>query len=427
MGRGLLLLQKTRPEEFNARLAHELGHIANRDVGVAFLAQGLIVVAALTLLIEFAHWLALGASSLLRGWQQWQSTGATFARFLQAWSSWIGQVALLGLARICKTVFWVVILVAEHRAFLRVRELYADSFAAMAIGPQAIENTVGERSAHIPQSFWRSAREFLFSSHPALAWRRAVIRNPLRLFEPRPARMAAVGYVIGLLLTAGLDIKTPDIPGTFDVVMIAVFTTIEGAASFLFITTFLLAPMLAIGTLILLSASWASLSELSVLERAYRIAQGFICLGLGVLLGLSLNPIYLQSFADSAGEVRMILPDVADLTASSVITLIIFIEVVVYAGVIRRLLHSRRPRPPSRAVWILIGVTMFASAQELITLVVSFLDPPPDLNKAATLRGWFAGYTVIFWLFAYLLARRTISPQPQGTKTIAPWMYGGVA
>jgi heat shock protein HtpX len=158
------LLRRLEPEELEGVLAHELSHVAHKDVAVITIASFLGVLAGL--LVRFAFY-----SELFGGRRQDQNTAAMFA-VIMAVSALVYALSFLLL-----------------RALSRYRELAADRSAAFLTGrPSALASALVKVSgsiARIPTEDLRTARSFnaffftpalkedstlatMFSTHPTL-------------------------------------------------------------------------------------------------------------------------------------------------------------------------------------------------------------------------------------------------------------------
>ncbi|MFI1096492.1 zinc metalloprotease HtpX [Streptomyces sp. NPDC020917] len=158
------LMRRLEPEELEGVLAHELSHVAHKDVAVITIASFLGVLAGL--LVRFAFY-----SELFGGRRNDQNTAAMFA-VIMAVSALVYALSFLLL-----------------RALSRYRELAADRSAAQLTGrPSALASALVKVSgsiARIPTDDLRTARSFnaffftpalkednklatMFSTHPTL-------------------------------------------------------------------------------------------------------------------------------------------------------------------------------------------------------------------------------------------------------------------
>ncbi|MFJ6988012.1 MULTISPECIES: zinc metalloprotease HtpX [unclassified Streptomyces] len=163
------LLRRLEPAELEGVLAHEMAHVAHKDVAVITVASFLGVIAGLV--VRFAFY-----SQLLGAGRRDQNTAAVFAAVIGV------SVAVYGIS------FLLI------RALSRYRELAADRAAALLTGrPSALASALTKVTgdiARIPSKDLRTAQAFnafyftpalgaepglagLFSTHPSLEQRLA--------------------------------------------------------------------------------------------------------------------------------------------------------------------------------------------------------------------------------------------------------------
>ncbi|MFE0678800.1 zinc metalloprotease HtpX [Streptomyces sp. NPDC058867] len=157
------LLRRLEPEELEGVLAHELSHVAHKDVAVITIASFLGVIAGL--IVRFAFY-----SQLFGGGRRDQNTAVALA-------------AVMGVSAAVYALSFLLI-----RALSRYRELAADRAAALLTGrPSALAAALTKVSgdiARIPTKDLRTAQAFnAFYFTPALG------RNPglARLFSTHPS------------------------------------------------------------------------------------------------------------------------------------------------------------------------------------------------------------------------------------------------
>jgi len=158
------LLRRLEPAELEGVLAHELSHVAHKDVAVITIASFLGVIAGL--IVRFAFY-----SQLFGGGRRDQNTAAVFA-------------AVMGVSAAVYAISFLLI-----RSLSRYRELAADRAAALLTGrPSALASALTKVSgdiARIPTKDLRTAQAFnafyftpatgkepgierFFSTHPTL-------------------------------------------------------------------------------------------------------------------------------------------------------------------------------------------------------------------------------------------------------------------
>jgi len=169
------ILRRLNEPELEAVLAHELSHVAHRDVAVMTIASFLGILAGL-----------LTACSPTRGCSAASAAEATGPG---RWRRWRGQLALIELGMLVFSALVYAISFLLIRTLSRYRELAADRSGAILIGQprllaQALVKVTGEMS-RIPTRDLRAAEHFnafffapafakgvslstLFSTHPTL-------------------------------------------------------------------------------------------------------------------------------------------------------------------------------------------------------------------------------------------------------------------
>jgi len=150
------LLRRLEPEELEGVLAHELSHVAHKDVAVITAASFLGVIAGL--IVRFAFY-----SQVLGGGRRDQNTAVVFA-------------AVMGVSAAVYTISFLLI-----RALSRYRELAADRSAALLTGrPSALASALTKVSgdiARIPSKDLRTAQAFnSFYFTPALGKEPGLVR-----------------------------------------------------------------------------------------------------------------------------------------------------------------------------------------------------------------------------------------------------------
>ncbi|MFI1498591.1 M48 family metalloprotease [Streptomyces platensis] len=172
---GLVARRATDPEGFRTVVLHELAHIRNRDVDIAYATEALWRTFALVVLVPFALWTLYPGSI--------DSPGAVLEQWRTAWP--------LGLRALLKPVLLAALVLLARADVLRTRELYADLDAARFGGSpgsiQAASRAVGEQRG--------VARRFaaLWRTHPVWAEREESLLNPATLFGVRAVTMVLTG------------------------------------------------------------------------------------------------------------------------------------------------------------------------------------------------------------------------------------------
>jgi len=421
MGRGLRLLYRKSPQEFNARLAHELGHIRNGDIATTFLAEGLVVAGLTFLTLFYLHELLSFVATLVNGWHQWSAAGDSFVRFLADWAFWISRAVVAMLGNTLIAGLWALVLLSEHRSFLRLREFYADIASARAFGPKALKETLGGDQPNPP---WYA--RFL-AAHPTVQWRKSVIDRPALLYEPTVARLARLGYVVGMLIAVfGTIHDLPDVDarGSMVVFLKLAFTTIPGAIILVILMTVTLPPAIAIGSLVFRTAAWIELDQRPFTEKALKCLKAVAALVATIWCGLLINPINLaQIIRNPSFAVTRIVDWRADAALVLITALQLVVALPLGSLIIRRLLTAPKETPPRTTTWFFLGVSFYLSIAYIGGGFGELLDPSvPD---------WLTGIVVLLYMFAlsspwllmcYLIARRSLKFELLPTSCLAPWV-----
>lgn len=185
------LLRRLEPAELEGVLAHELSHVAHKDVAVITIASFLGVIAGLV--VRFAFY-----SQLFGGGRRDQNTAVVFS-------------AVMGVSAAVYMISFLLI-----RALCRYRELAADRAAALLTGrPSALASALAKVSgdiARIPTKDLRTAQAFnAFYFTPALG----AHPGPARLLSTHPSleqRLDQLARISGELGEAAAP-GTPGTPG----------------------------------------------------------------------------------------------------------------------------------------------------------------------------------------------------------------------
>lgn len=181
IGGGWRIERLARPERFRAVLLHELAHVMNGDIAVAYFSRALalsflVVVVAPTLAV-------VGLSALL-----------------QASRLGVNPTALLEFAiALIQGAATLAVLAALRASLLRVRELYADWRVVLWGEGEPLRILLAEQAAtQGRRSWWRQAWSF----HPTLAERSQTIQQPARLFTVAHDLAFFVGFLFALLIAS---------------------------------------------------------------------------------------------------------------------------------------------------------------------------------------------------------------------------------
>lgn len=264
LGPGLVASYYANRPAFEAVVRHELSHVRNRDIPLAYLANSTWYAFLLVAMVPY------GVSHVqLRFWRAELSHNA---------------------ALLVRITALVVLVYLTRNALLRSREYYADVRAAAADGSRHALEQVVATAPHAPQPRWRG----LVSVHPTSAQRRQVLGDPNRLFRLSPWDALGAGLVaaMGIPLVAGSFspvFRLLDITGEREEIVAALlFTPLLGAT-------------IGVG---LWRSQFASRVEGSWTRRSHLIA---LAVALGLVAGERLSLTYgggsLVSPVDAGGEV----------------------------------------------------------------------------------------------------------------------------
>ncbi|MEI7056705.1 M48 family metalloprotease [Nocardioides sp. CCNWLW239] len=172
---GVVALRSRQPAAFRTIVLHELAHLRNRDVDLAYLA--------------IAVWRVTMPIAAL------EVFGSVFAPLV--YSSNPGQL-IAGSVGAVQTILLIVMVPILRNGLLRTRELYADARVRLWTSSDEVDDFFSTHAAAAPRG--RRRRRAL-STHPDLGVRRAALRDDSRLFQVRIAEAFATGLVFGIFYT----------------------------------------------------------------------------------------------------------------------------------------------------------------------------------------------------------------------------------
>lgn len=177
LGAGVVALRAQRPAAFRTIVLHELAHLRNRDVDLAYLA--------------IAVWRVTVPIAAL------EAFGSVFGPL--AYSSNPGQL-IAGSVGAIQTVLLILTVPLLRSGLLRTRELYADARVRIWTSSDEVDDFFSTHAAAAPPGR-RRRRRTLLSTHPDLRVRRAALRDDYRLFRVRFAEAFVTGLVFGIFYT----------------------------------------------------------------------------------------------------------------------------------------------------------------------------------------------------------------------------------
>ncbi|MEV5321938.1 M48 family metalloprotease, partial [Streptomyces sp. NPDC052687] len=200
---GLLARRTADAPGFRFVVLHELAHIRNRDVGVAYATEALWRAVAVLVLLPCAV-IALYP----RPWAQ--SPAEVFDLWRTHWST--GLRGLFGVA------FPAVLILVARADVMRTRELYADIDAARWSAdasrlPTAGEKPGGGRPRRLRWLRWPRWLRDVWRTHPAWSERKVSLLDPGPMFGVRASTMFLSG-VVTAQVAVGLDLAVRELAGT---------------------------------------------------------------------------------------------------------------------------------------------------------------------------------------------------------------------
>ncbi|OBZ94329.1 hypothetical protein ADU59_16760 [Pararhizobium polonicum] len=425
MGRGLLLLFIKRPEDFDAIIAHELGHIKNKDVAVAFFARALIVVSFVFLSAAIILYFSQLINIFVRIWPKWPGGHESIVEFATVRFGWIGFNLMMLAVLAGKTLFWVVILRIQYGAFLRVRESYADITAASIVGPQPMKGLLA--GGLTSEAAKKESRSFqIFSVHPNLKERIRAVGNPLMVLRPGIFRLGWNGYMIGLGASVVESIDhIPEVDAnTMEEALNSMFTDAITFFLLLFFTIIIFATILSIMSMLINLSVWFNLSDIPTFHKTRILIIGIVGFICGLELALSVNPQSIHDIVNSLGDLDAILLDSADMIVGIFFVGIAFVGWLLVSVVVWRLITSSRSNAPGRFRWVAISLLIFFALEYIFGIAGVVTD------QAIVRRGDAVSTSLIllsiafaFWFAAYLVARRSFSLRFQPASEKANWVF----
>lgn len=427
LGRGLVLLHQTRPREFDARICHEIGHIRNGDIGITFFAHGLIVASICALLSSAFYYIFITAGIFYREWLQWRSDGNAFHAFLLAQIPPFQTISLVFAASVLQSAGWALILIIEHRGFLRARELYADATSANIVGAESMNLALGRGTSE------SSTALEVFAFHPKLDDRRAVIADPTKLLRPKVIGLLSVGYIVGLVLSAMTILTSVPYlaPPDFEQFVNPSFmreTLNNRPILILFaVYTALGLPMaIVLGSIMFRYGSCLALNTAPALFTLCHAVVGLSVLAIGSFLGFVVNPRIFELLWRGTGGLDGYLPQTRQIATFLFLPGFMLMGAICCAPFLFRLFRGHHIKPPSKAVWLAIGVSfyLFASTSLYGVLLIVLGGPVlKDLPLEISVGSALLILSTFYASIAYLFARRSVSLLPVQFRPVAPWLF----
>jgi hypothetical protein len=421
LGRGYRLLLLKDPTQFEARLSHELAHIRNKDMDVAFLERGGV----------------LGFFGLTVGCLAYFLVCLLQTKTMQTVPDADPSDVFAGTAYMAITcLLWPLVVWIAHKRFVRVREFLADAEAAAWTSVRAV---TGALSGGALNRKWWSA---LLLSHPSPSARMLSVSRPAMAGYPSPLTLLGIGYLYGaftnlgatMLEAAGSSSGNIAIEySTADVLRQTILNVFnQPDLAFVWIV-FLPLSAFAIPALLMLCLRQVSQGVALgrslglILVRAGLSATGF---GIGVAIGLWLSPSRVALLATGARTSRlpvdhlplnwsMIGPNLAIAAVFSGAALLLLLVATPLAFAVVR---GRRKSRIRSVEWILLLVlTIYVVSGFGFAAIVNSLPRGPSEVSPVDMQAVFELYVPILIFTLGLLA--TMRPRlPLRRNGLAPWV-----
>ncbi|MDO6967122.1 M48 family metalloprotease [Rhizobium alvei] len=424
MGRGLRYLLAARPDEFDVRIAHELGHLKNGDVSITFLARGLILSAAVYLTLSFFIIIYFDLAEAAEIWREWTNGGASTLSILAAWSGYFKEIVIFRLGDVLKPLLLASILFAYHQSFLRLREYYADQVAAAFSGDLAAKAAIG------PEPLSPSVRKNLslpLDAHPTNSRRIFAIDSPATLFRPSVIDLLLFGCVMGLMTSTFETIPVGEnFSGTRNIEEVAATLSNAGVTLYIFALFALsvgLVPVYALASLGMQLATFAFFSSESIPKRIVSASLYTCVFFLFSLIGCVLNPTSIDQFFKYQIDVSYLVPSDYEINVSLVYMYFLSSFVIFYFLLLRRFTTSQKITPPGKIFYFSIGVIIYFAANYLLCSALFLFLEKFNISVGRTLSAVCFAMAAIAMYIGYILSRRTLSPRFMGYGVFSPWVW----
>lgn len=208
---GLRLLLRKSPEKFQSVVLHELGHIANGDVGRTYFSQALwssvigVAFVLLTTGIVFLLIQAIVLSAAQHGFARINWSGFLTGNLPTTMILAFQITAILG-------IVWL-----TRAGLLRTREVYADWRAALWGAAQGLIKILQTEKS---QEGFRYPWLTMWRLHPTPQERATLLQNPNDLFHLKLDVPFTAGMLLALILDGAFSILPPILLGINDIARI---------------------------------------------------------------------------------------------------------------------------------------------------------------------------------------------------------------
>jgi hypothetical protein len=250
------------------------------------------------------------------------------------------------------------------------------------------------------------------------------VDDPVLIYEPTPARFGWMGYVIGLMHVIAWAIRDlPDVgQGSMESMLRFLFTTGSGLGLFLFLILLFGSAIIALGSLIFRTSCWIRLVDLPVRDKIRRLSQSAFALGIGLFLGLYLNPFSVMLIVNGASA-SVITSDIGKLHAGLFVLAQILAALIISIPLVGRLLTSPRSAAPGLITWVAIAfVLYFTVSYGSLAFLALFDSDVARRGDSVRTPLLMLSLGFAFWSLGYLFARGTLTLGRVPATSIAPWV-----
>lgn len=424
--RNILLCAKS-PDVFRAKLTHEIGHIINNDVDIAYISQALVRTSYFFLVAVAAYWFS------------------NFFRDPPISGFFLSVLTSGGLSIIASAMFWFGLIFLENREFVRQREFMADAEAAFRISPEYIALALGTDSS---VGTGRNLSS-VFSLHPSVRSRLHSLSNYSIAGFPDWKLMVITGYLLSVYESVAATVAgkyaaddrvtswTYQNSQSID----ELFSIFKADLAYFYITALTALTMQVIFIFIVSTTMRAGI-QARLCDMKFKVYACYTVLStlsfcVGYYIGDKIDPFYISNlFASRFNHIDV---DFANVGVEGLFNhgAVIFISMLCYYGLGRYVTYGRRSKKVSQTTWFLVAtIHTYAVAQltilSYIVLQILVAGPSRTLenNEWGGVVGAFAGLA-IGWLLAIaslFLIRNgfTLRGKREGVTSLSPWFSGSV-
>jgi Zn-dependent protease with chaperone function len=432
IGRGMSLLCFKHPDRFEARIAHELGHIRNGDIDIAFLEYGLVSSTMLFMICVFFYW----TSNFLV-----YMYGNVYGFSLESIYYYVQLFIRNGLALAASMVAWIAIVWLEHRAFVRSREYLADAEAAFIASPEVVTQTLQSASTRSASPLSIGRVLAILGAHPSHSERRKSLLNLSNVGRPGPGTFFMIGALLSLgaslisVVTGAFSVddqvEAIAVNGAADVAKIIDLTFSNSDYAFLIVLTTLMYDVIVVCIILMLCRIF--IQSLILAESAIKYyLYSFLCsigYAAGYVFGDTFDPFYIYNnfrgaWANPAIHLNY---DLAVSTSKEAIGL--FFAMILLRPICRLLITGTRRRRVRTIEWLLFSFLLMMMGGQLALAAFVLLDDVVDMGRTlgsvnrAALYGGAILWSTLFFLSFVTIRRGFWLRNSRGDFVFSPWLF----